>query len=72
MRTDAKAIQARMAAAQQRWAREDRERGYTTYRNGRPYHTSSTRRRPHQQQLKDTVLAVVLLVIAGVAAGAGI
>jgi hypothetical protein len=55
MRTDAKAKQARMAAAQQRW-----------------YHTVSKRRTRQERQLKDTVLAVVLLVIAGVAAGAGI
>jgi hypothetical protein len=73
MRTDKIAKQARLAAARKRWAWEDRQRGYTTYRNGRPHYTVSSRRVGRQkQQLKETVLIVCVLAIAGMAAGMGI
>jgi hypothetical protein len=71
--TDKRSRIARLQRAQRRWAWEDRSRGYTTYRNGRPHYTVSSRRVGREkQQLKETVLIVCVLAIAGVAAGMGI
>ena len=66
MNTDDKLRKARLNAARVRWAREDRERGYTTYRGGRPH-----KRARRDNQLNETLLGLgvglVLCVLAGLA-----
>lgn len=56
---------ARLRAAQKRWALEDRQRGYTTYRNGRPYRPAV--RKPGQ--LVDTLITVIGSLVLGICLG---
>ena len=66
MNTDNKLRKARLKAARVRWAREDRERGYTTYRGGRP-HKRVRRDNPLNETLLGFGVALLLCVLAGLA-----
>ena len=63
MRTDAKAIQARLAAAQHRWTREDRERGYSAYRHGKLYKPTAKRVKEPNSFTEGVMLAGGLMAI---------
>ena len=56
---------ARLKAAQRRWAREDRERGYTTFRGGRPYKPAKR----DAQQLKENLLVLGAVLLVCICAG---
>lgn len=54
--------QRRLRLAQANWNMQDRERGYTTYRNGRPHAPARSVKR-NNELLKESLLLVAVLIV---------